>query len=148
MFINIDRSQAGDTIVEVLISIAVVSVVLAGAFVVTNRSLQATRSSQERSIALKLAESQLEQIKGLSVSNPSLIFNASTTSPFCLVANVPLPASNVGCGTDASGAPSVREPVFHMSVIRTGNLFSLTENWADVNGRNADKIQLKYRVYQ
>jgi type II secretory pathway pseudopilin PulG len=148
MFVNNNHSEAGDTIVEVLISIAVVSVVLAGAFVVTNRSLQATRSSQERSIALKLAESQLEQIKGLSVSNPGIIFNASTLSPFCIVANVPVPASNAGCATDASGAPNSTEPVFRMTIIRTGNLFSLTENWQDVNGRNADKIQLKYRVYQ
>ena len=144
----IHNSERGDTIVEVLISIAVVSMVLAGAFVVTNRSLQATRSSQERSIALKLAESQLEQIKGIVSSQPDLLFGASAPTTFCIVSGAPVAATNPGCATDSSGAANTNEPVFRMSVVRTGNLFSLTERWSDVSGRQVDKIELKYRAYQ
>ena len=145
---RLNNLQRGDTIVEVLISIAVVSMVLAGAFVVTNRSLQATRSAQERSIALKLAESQLEQIKGIVSSQPALLFGGSVPNPFCIAGGVPVAATNAACGTDASGTATNTEPIFHMSINRSGNQFNLTETWTDVSGRQTDKLQLKYRVYQ
>ena len=68
------RRQRGDTLVEVLIAIAVVSLILGGAYVTTNRSLYATRAAQERGNALKLAESQIEQLKGIVASNPTAVF--------------------------------------------------------------------------
>ena len=46
-------SERGDTLVEVLIAIAVVSLILGGAFVTTNKNLQATREAQERGNAQK-----------------------------------------------------------------------------------------------
>lgn len=55
--------NTGDTIVEVLIAMAVVSLVLAGAYTSTRKSANATRTAQEQGEALKLAESQVEQIK-------------------------------------------------------------------------------------
>ena len=58
-------TERGDTIVEVLIAISVMSLLIGGAFVLTNRSLQGTRAAQERLNALKLVESQLEQLKKL-----------------------------------------------------------------------------------
>lgn len=57
------RNQQGDTIVEVLIAIAIVSLTLAGAYASVNRSSNATRTAQERGEALKWAETQVEQIK-------------------------------------------------------------------------------------
>ena len=55
--------QSGDTIVEVLIAILVVSVVLSGAFVSARKSQSGIRQSEERVEALKVAEGQIEQIK-------------------------------------------------------------------------------------
>ncbi len=76
-------SSKGDTIVEVLIAIAIVSVVLAGAFAATRRSANATRTAQEQGEALKLAESQVELIKGAASSgNPNVI----STNDFCIIA--------------------------------------------------------------
>ena len=56
-------SQRGDTIVEVLLAMAVVGLVLGVAYGITNRSVAIGRSAQERSEALKLAETQLELLK-------------------------------------------------------------------------------------
>lgn len=55
--------QRGDTIVEVLLAMAVIGMVLGVAYGIANRSVAIGRSAQERSEALKFAESQLELIK-------------------------------------------------------------------------------------
>jgi prepilin-type N-terminal cleavage/methylation domain-containing protein len=144
-----ERRQRGDTLVEVLIAIAVVSMILGGAYVTTNRSLYATRSAQERGNALKLAESQLEQLKGLVASDPSSIFGGSAPNPFCISASGAVVAdTDPDCAVDTSGAATTVEPIFHISMARAGNTFTLTENWVDVGGRHTDKLEFKYRVYE
>ncbi len=71
----------GETIVEVLIAIAVVSLVLGGAFASTRKSSNGTRTAQERGVALKLAETQIELIKAANSSgNPDIII----AGPFCI----------------------------------------------------------------
>lgn len=142
--------ERGDTMVEVLVAIAVVALVLGGAYVTTNRSLQATRAAQERMVALKLAESQMERLKGLAASDPDTIFGTSTALPFCIDAstNAPVSADNEACAVDSSGAPTADEPVFRLSMVRTGNTFVLTETWFNVSGRNTDSLELRYRAYE
>lgn len=143
-------SQSGDTIVEVLIAIAVVSLILAGAYVTTNRSLLATRAAQERAMALKLGESQIERIKGLVATDPDLIFGPSAPTTFCIsaVSGNPVVDTHNDCAVGTNGLYSTQEPVFHLSVVRTGNYFVLTENWTNVRGQTTDNLQLRYRVYE
>ena len=57
------KTNRGDTIVEVLFAMVVIGVSLAAAFGIANRSIQISRSSQERTEAQKIAESQIELIK-------------------------------------------------------------------------------------
>ncbi|MBX6333758.1 hypothetical protein IRY61_00240 [Candidatus Saccharibacteria bacterium] len=147
--------ERGDTIVEVLIAVAVVALILGGAYVATNRNLLLVRSSQERVNALKLAESQIEQIKGLASTDPDKLFTTAgpnvSPNPFCIAksSGLPVPADNSACTVNLSGdpAPSGVEPRFSISITRTGNDFVLTEQWTDVSGRVTDQLQLRYRVY-
>ncbi len=53
----------GDTIVEVLLSIAIAGLAITGAYGVTTHSLQEGISAAERTEANKLAESQIESLK-------------------------------------------------------------------------------------
>lgn len=55
-------NNRGDTIIEVLISIAVLSVILVGAYVSVNRSNTIIRDSQERLKALTIAQTQVESL--------------------------------------------------------------------------------------
>ncbi len=61
---KLSLGQRGDTIVEVLIAIAVVSSVLGITYAAMNRNLLNVRDNQERSEAVKYAQAQLEAIKG------------------------------------------------------------------------------------
>lgn len=144
--------ERGDTIVEVLIAISVVSLILGGAYVTTNRSLIATRAAEERGNALKLAESQLEQLKGLAKSDPNSIFGAATPMPFCVssVTGAPISSSNAACKVNAGGSPTTTQPVYSMSIARAsdGNTFTVTNQWTDASGRITDSLRLIYRVYE
>jgi prepilin-type N-terminal cleavage/methylation domain-containing protein len=60
------NSQAGDTIIEVLIATAIVGLAIALAYGVANRSIRAARQAQERVEAVKIAETQLESMKAIA----------------------------------------------------------------------------------
>jgi len=77
------KSRAGDTLVEVMIVIGIISLILTGAYVTTNRNLLTARDSQERVNALKLAESQVELIRSVS-HNRALDLIAGVPAAYCL----------------------------------------------------------------
>lgn len=145
--------EKGDTIVEVLIAISVVSMVLGGAYVTTNRSLLATRAAEERGNALKLAESQIEQLKGIANSNQAdTIFGSGTPMPFCIsgVSGAVVSATNPDCKVNAGGQPNTTQPVYSLSIVRgsDNNTFTVTNQWADASGKITDSLRLIYRVYE
>lgn len=76
--------QRGDTIVEVMIAIAIVSLVLATAYGVTNRNTIAMQASQEQEQAQHLVESQIEALRtaGGIVANGDC-FNGTTETNAC-----------------------------------------------------------------
>ena len=140
-------SEAGDTIVEVLIAIGVMTMVMSGAFVTANRSLQGTREAEERQGGLKLAEAQLEQIKYLASTDPNALFGTSVPSSFCLVSNAVVTASDPQCRVSASGAASTADPAYQLVVSRSGNIFTARASWTNVRGTAQNVVELKYKVY-
>jgi prepilin-type N-terminal cleavage/methylation domain-containing protein len=141
-------TQRGDTIVEVLIAIAIISMVLAGAFVMTNNSLQGSRGAQERTNAVKLVESQIELIKGLATTNSQAVFGAGVPASFCVNNAVAVVAStNAACTMNAAGAPTTAEPAYRISVTRSGNTFTVRNTWTTLRGNTTSNVQMSYRVY-
>ncbi|HEV7454322.1 MAG TPA: prepilin-type N-terminal cleavage/methylation domain-containing protein [Candidatus Saccharimonadales bacterium] len=146
------KNQRGDTIVEVLISITVISLILGGAYVTTNKSLLATRTAQERSNALKLAESQVEQLKGAIANSATAATIFSSTTPFCIYATggtltVATPASG-NCTLNTAGITTAAEPKFNLSISRTGNDFTVSNTWNNLSGTTVEQLQIDYRVYK
>jgi type II secretory pathway pseudopilin PulG len=84
-------SQAGETIIEVLICIGIVGLALSISYGITNRSTLRIRAAQERSEALKYAEQQIERLK---VIGPNYLDIAGTGYEF----PVPDQAFSVGLG--------------------------------------------------
>lgn len=58
-------NKRGDTIVEVMLALVVISTAIGVSYSVANRSLKGMRISQERAEATKIAESQAERLKKL-----------------------------------------------------------------------------------
>jgi type II secretory pathway pseudopilin PulG len=84
----------GDTIIEVLMSIAIVGAVIAGAYALASRSLAEGISASEHSTAIKMAETQVETLKsrqkdalnGQAIwdSNYGAVALASNNINFCM----------------------------------------------------------------
>ncbi len=80
---RVDKRQKGDTIVEVLIAIAVVSSVLGIAYGTMSRNLQIMRTNQERTEASRLGQGQMEMLKALWGSDQQAIISQGNAG-FCL----------------------------------------------------------------
>jgi len=145
---KIRNNQRGETIVEVLISIAVVSLILTASYALANRSTQATRQSQERSEALKFAEEQLELIKAyLALNGVSSVPNTG----FCVKYDSSQPPASqwslVPTGSpppaDCTKGPDSR---YVMTIIKNADDYKITSEWDKVGGNGKDRFELVYRI--
>ncbi|HJP95756.1 MAG TPA: prepilin-type N-terminal cleavage/methylation domain-containing protein [Candidatus Saccharimonadales bacterium] len=149
-FKRLRSNQRGDTIVEVLISIAVISMILGGAYVTTNNSLRAERGAQERTDASKLVESQIEALKNLADTGDTTIFN---TSGFCITGGTTVSTSvktNNTCKFNATGSNNnTVQPVYYISITRNGNTFTVNNSWDSIEtSGQTDSVQMVYKVYE
>lgn len=79
--------QRGDTIVEVLIALSIISLVITVSYATAQRSLRLGQRAQERLEAVKVAESQIETLKGMGAFTDTRdIFAAGyvSTNSFCV----------------------------------------------------------------
>lgn len=147
----------GDTIVEVLLAILVISVILSGAFVSARRSQTTVRQSQERVEALKVAEGQLERLRAVGKSaDPS---HAIFTSPgsFCMDAsNAVTLTSATGTGPlsnedfthhDSCKTAPAEGVTYYSAVRRDGNTFIVHTRWHGAGGTGPQEVQLALRIY-
>lgn len=140
--------QRGDTIVEVLICVAIVSMILGGAYVTARRSSQGIRNSQEHAEALKLVQSQLEQIKSNAAEAQPDVFTTNMPT-FCMVDGQPVAGAQPQCRQSAAGTPATQEPIYRISVTRQPDngaaKFAVQAEWDSVTGRPAQET-LFYRL--
>ena len=157
--------QSGDTIVEVLISIAVLSLVLTAAFVTSNRSLQGVRDAQEHSEALSILQGQVETLLASDKPTQDSIFDGADNKNFCLAQD---PATSLYQrvdlgGTDATSIPSAaadqlsspnypggsmgcQNGRYFLSIAYDStqdDLFTFRARWDGLNAR--DEVSLNYR---
>jgi Tfp pilus assembly protein PilV len=80
------KHERGDTIVEVMISLIVISSILVGAFLVARTSSRNIRSSEEHSQALNLLQGQVELLRTYAIAEPAKTPKLPTTNgtPFCM----------------------------------------------------------------
>ncbi len=81
--ISMKRLQRGDTIIEVMLAMAIIGAVLGAAFGIANRNMQIAQTSKERTEALKLAESQIELLKAGYEADSSIVSSAFSQG-FCM----------------------------------------------------------------
>lgn len=149
--------QRGDTIVEVLLALAVLGAVLGGAYVISNRNIITNRMSQERLEATKLAEAQLEKIKSeASRENSSFFDSFVTRNNFCFSSpNATATSSGSSCRLNASGNITTEDPSYHVNITTSppvgsrpqpARLFNVTVEWTNAKGSGEDRLNLLYEV--
>jgi len=141
----------GDTIVEVMIVLAVLAMALSVSYATADRSLLNIRQAQENQQATELAQGQIEELRTLT--SPASPINIFTPGGYCLSSTAPytkLPS----CGFNYGGqsAPLISAlytlKTTYTAINATGGTFTVTATWPDVQGQGTDSIQLVYRLYK
>jgi len=129
--------EAGDTIVEVLIAAAVISLVLVSAYATSNHSTRATQDAQEHSQGLQLIQTQIEFMRSKG---------APTAAPLCFDATGG--SSNASCDYNSDGSTySGTEPKYHVTINAVGGgVYNIQANWDSILGSTAG-AQANINVY-
>lgn len=137
------RAQKGDTVVEVLIAIAVVALVLAGAFAATRKGQITSQRTEERNQATKYLEQQTERLK-LQSSNPVLFGPALSNAANCIDDSFSL-QTGAPCTYDS------RYEVYFVRVAGTANTFQISVEWDPLAGNEGNARETAtafYKAYQ
>lgn len=136
--------QKGDTVVEVLIAVAILGLVLASGFAIANRSLRGIRAAQERGEALKVAETQLERIKKYSDSSTDIYVDGAN---YCIendgnVVDQPVGTFDVRCQGGFYSTTTTVDSSSNQYTFRT------TVLWDRAGGQGQDTLTLYYKAYK
>lgn len=108
--------ERGDTIVEVLIAIAVLGSVLGSASIIVNKNVKTNLATQERAQAVKLAERQLELFRVAVATTPNFL-NTLPVGSFCMrLSGTAVTVETTNCALNALGNPTSEEPVYDVGL--------------------------------
>jgi len=144
-------SERGDTIVEVLVVLAVLGMALGISYATANHSLLNARQAQEHSEALEFVQGQIELLRTLPDNNPTIFDAAQHTNGFCMNGTnlVDLTGSNLYSQTSYPGA-CVANSLYDLSIKNTGDgfdTFTIMAVWYDLDGTQ-DNVSMNYRLHQ
>jgi len=166
------RRQAGDTIVEVLIVLAVLSLAFAISYATANRGLNQSRNAEEHSQALGVLNAQVELLRQTIVKDGSALQQAITAGnitanhSFCIANNdVSQPSSFVTVSdvndltdSDASKYPAacIKNSFYHVSVtpqpsttsgsVTTQSYFDFKVLWPGIGNLGTQQEEITYRI--
>jgi type II secretory pathway pseudopilin PulG len=150
----------GDTIVEIMMVLAVLGLTLSISYATANHSLLAARQAQENSEASELLQSQVELVRYLAATTPAGSGIFSGGSAFCIE-----PGSSTPTPTLPSVAPGAAtnpdcinqgqtDKLYDLSIVYTNVLgsgfpdtFIFTATWPDVQGQGTDTVTLTARIH-
>lgn len=145
--------STGDTIIEVLFSITILAVVLGGSYAISNKATTTNRQNNERSQALKYAESQAEQLKAVSVSSANVASykafkDSLRTDGYCL-STAGARVNGVNCVKDSRYTIQTK---YYPSAAGVGvedgtEYFKVTVTWDNDVAAQTKTVEILYRAY-
>jgi type II secretory pathway pseudopilin PulG len=155
--------ERGDTIVEVLVSLAILSSALAISYATASRSLLQTRQAQEHSEALKIAENQMENLRQLAGSTDPTKDIFITGNGFCIDSTAaviqfkpPATGTTFTPPASASADNTARYPAqcksgfyyFGVAYNAATGVFTVSVRWDGVTKQGLDQVQLTYKLFK
>lgn len=166
--------QRGDTILEVLISVAVLSLILTTTFALANRNSQANRQAAERGEASKIAQQEIEKLKlylaspGITLPDQGQYFcmNETATALVDLGDSGDVPATAIDANSDPSfqsevylkattSNPDCREGLndLYYKFIQRGTgpnntTYTAYVRWPAATGNGVDQATIVHRINQ
>ena len=153
-------NSRGDTIVEVMIVLAILGMAIGIAYETANQSLLSTRQAQENSIATEIAQSQVEGLSaiGCTSDDPSCdptnpantsykLFQYGTAGTvFCLnSANNPVTSGSCNGLSSLSGSSQPSVSITCLNHCATAPYtFEVQVQWDDVLGQGKDTVTQDY----
>ncbi len=153
-----EHKERGDTIVEVMVVLAVLGLAIGIAYATANRSLLNARQAQESSNATEIAQSQVEALQSLGcgsgnpVCDPNVPSNPShqlfhQAHPFCIDTTTNpyqvKPSSDPACTINLLYLIKItydNNPASHN--------FKVVVSWDDVLGQGTDTVTMNYRLVE
>lgn len=133
--------QAGDTIVEVIVVLAVLGLAISISYATANRSLQATRQAEENAQATQILQGQIEALRSYATNtstDPNYIFRSPQT--FCVATT----------GNIAEAPAACLNGIFAIAISydsANSDTFTARATWDDVTGSGKDTVVMVYRVH-
>lgn len=144
------HSERGDTLVEVLMSIAIVGMALGAAYSLANRSLQQGLSAREHTEALALAQGQIERLKAVNKqASDTFNNNYRTTQPFCITGAPTALAKTVGTACDAYDGSQYRVHITYEDdePVPVGRgIFTISVTWDSIGDNPQESVEQRYRM--
>ncbi len=167
-------NQAGDTIVEVLIVMAVLGLAFSISLATANKGLTQSRNAEEHSEALGIINSQVELVRAAFANNPASVPSVTANS-FCMsnpadTTKIPLLLHrysvdpNNAAADDLSSLPSgnypnnppdnscVQNNYYHISVTHrpsassSQDYFDFIVRWDGIGGLGRQQEELSYKI--
>ena len=142
----ISQSQRGDTIVEVVVSMAILAFALGGAYVLGNKALSTAIDASQRREATAIMQGQVELLKNAYKNNPSSFpSNYKVSTDYCLanvngtITSSPANSSDTSstlCGKKSSAANydgTQYRTFIHWD--SSNQAFVVKVYWDNINGR-------------
>lgn len=148
-----NRRNAGDTIVEVMVVLAVLGLAIGISYSTASRSLKNTRAAQDNAEATQLLQAQLETLRYMA---PTLAASPGYTGlnsggPFCIdtaAAQVTPDSSAIKHTTGCKGLGNNGQYEVQITYSATDNSFELKALWDDViTSTKKDTVTFNYRPY-
>jgi len=140
--LKISLYSRGDTIIEVLLSIAILGLVLAGAYALANRNLSSGVSAGWRDQALTSAQSQIEHIiNAQNTGGSALDKYKNFTGDFCIL------QSGEPKNKDDNECKNYDGKQYVLAVHYASNVFTVTAQWTPaVAASYQDQLKLYYKL--
>jgi hypothetical protein len=154
--INFRKNSKGDTIVEVMIALAVLGLAFGISYATANKGLLQARNAQEHSEALTNIDKQVELLRQAAATSDKDISDTDNvfkqTEKFCMSGMKPVKftddlgrvSSDCVNGLYNESITNVASPV---DGDNTGGVFTFTTKWDGIGNLGPQQEQLTYKIY-